>query len=72
MPPFKRKVKRPSVSRSMRLPPEIDRELALAARKKGWSKSFLIRDILYGWVTYHKAKSKLERTASGVAEGEAG
>ena len=58
--PFKRKVRKPSVSRSMRLPPEIDRELAKAARIRGWSKSFLIRDILFSWVTFHKAKAKIE------------
>jgi hypothetical protein len=57
---FKRKVRKPSVSRSMRLPPEIDRALEQAARKKGWSKSFLIRDILFSWVTFHKAKAKIE------------
>lgn len=25
------------------------------ARRKQWSKSFLIRDILIGWVTYQRA-----------------
>jgi len=56
---FKRKVKKQSVARSMRLPLQLDRELEKAARAKGWSKSFLIRDILFGWLTYHKTKSKI-------------
>jgi hypothetical protein len=57
---FKRKVKKPSVARSMRLSPELDRALEKAARTKGWSKSFLIRDILFGWLTYQKAKARIE------------
>jgi hypothetical protein len=57
---FKRKVKKASVARSMRLPATLDRELEKAARAKGWSKSFLIRDILFGWLTYNKAKARIE------------
>lgn len=57
---FRRKVKKRVVSRSFRVPPEVDRALADAARKKGWTKSFLIRDILFSWHAYHKAKEKVE------------
>ena len=53
----KRRPKKREVSRSFRIPPDVDRELAVAAREKRWSKSFLIRDILVGWLTYRKAAS---------------
>lgn len=55
MTPFKRKPKKRVVSRSFRIPPDVDRELDLAAREKRWTKSFLIRDILVGWITFRKA-----------------
>jgi hypothetical protein len=58
--PFKRRPKKRVVSRSFRIPPDVDRELDLAAREKRWSKSFLIRDILVGWLVYRKAKEKVE------------
>ena len=58
MPP--RRPKRRVVSRSFRIPPDVDRELDLAAREKRWSKSFLIRDILGGWLTYRKASKPHE------------
>lgn len=51
----KRRPKRREVSRSFRVPPDVDRELEAAAREKRWSKSFLIRDILVGWLTFRKA-----------------
>ena len=57
---FKRKVGKRVVSRSFRVPPELDRMLDAEAKKKGWTKSFLIRDILVSWMTYHKAKAKVE------------
>jgi hypothetical protein len=71
---FKRKVKKPSVARSMRLSPELDRELEKAARARGWSKSFLIRDILFGWLTFHKTKSKIIQAdmSRRIPEGEGG
>ena len=48
----KRRPKRKELSRSFRIPPDVDRALDAAAREKRWSKSFLIRDILVGWLTY--------------------
>ena len=65
---FRRKIKKREVSRSFRVPPEVDRMLGYHARRKQWTKSFLIRDILVSWCTYHKAKEKLE-TSSEVPPG---
>jgi predicted transcriptional regulator len=58
MPP--RKPKRRVVSRSFRIPPDVDRALDLAAREKRWSKSFLIREILVSWLVYRQALEKVE------------
>jgi hypothetical protein len=63
----KRRPRKREVSRSFRIPPDVDRELATAAREKRWSKSFLIRDILVGWLTYRNAGPKLDMKAT---EGE--
>ena len=52
---FKRKPKKRVVSRSFRVPPAVDRALEQEARRLGWSKSFLIRDILVGWLRYRQA-----------------
>lgn len=57
---FKRKPRKKEVSRSFRVPPEVDKALDREARRKGWSKSLLIRDILRGWLEFHKAKEKIE------------
>ncbi len=51
----RRKPKRREVSRSFRIPPDVDRELEKAAREKRWSKSFLIRDILVSWLVFRRA-----------------
>jgi hypothetical protein len=53
---FKRRPKKRVVSRSFRIPPAVDRALDAEARKKNWTKSFLIREILVGWLTFQKAK----------------
>lgn len=55
---FKRRPRKSVVSRSFRVPPDVDRELDKAAKEKRWSKSFLIRDILISWITYNKAAGK--------------
>jgi hypothetical protein len=60
---FKRRPKKRVVSRSFRVPPDVDRELELAAREKRWTKSFLIRDILCGWLAFRKAKKVHEGDA---------
>ena len=57
---IKRKPKKRVVSRSFRVPPDVDRMLAAEAGKRDWSKSFLIKDILIGWCNYQKAKAKTE------------
>lgn len=53
---FKRRPRKKVVSRSFRIPPAVDRELGVEARKRQWSKSFLIRDILEGWVKDQQAR----------------
>ena len=67
----KRKPKRREVSRSFRIPPDVDRELEKAAREKRWSKSFLIRDILCGWLSYRNADTmhKGDTDAQASTEG---
>jgi hypothetical protein len=65
--PTPRKPKKRVVSRSFRIPPDVDRALAVEARRKQWTKSFLIRDILVGWLVYRKAM-KTEQTLVGDAE----
>lgn len=57
---FKRKPKRRVVSRSFRVPPDVDRALEVEARRKRWSKSFLIREILTSWLTYQQAEGKVK------------
>ena len=54
-PTFKRKPKRRVVSRSFRLPPEMDRQLDAAAAKRQWTKSFLVRDIIISWLRFQAA-----------------
>jgi hypothetical protein len=65
---FRRQPKRKVVSRSFRVPPEVDRMLGVEARKKKWTKSFLIRDILVSWYTFNKAKDKVVDVASAAEE----
>ena len=57
---FKRKPRKRVVSRSFRIPPDVDRELDKAAKEKRWSKSFLIRDILVSWLTFQKAEGRVK------------
>jgi predicted DNA-binding protein len=54
---FKRKPKKRVAARSVRIPPEVDKALDKEARRKGWSKSLLIRDILIGWLQFQKASA---------------
>ena len=65
---FRRSPKKRVVSRSFRIPPEVDRMLSVEARKKDWSKSFLIKDILVGWYNFRTAKDKVENVANAVEE----
>ncbi len=57
---FKRKPRKRVVSRSFRVPPDIDKTLGSIARAKGWSKSLLIRDVLVSYVTFHRAGEKVK------------
>jgi hypothetical protein len=53
---FKRKPKKRDISRSFRIPPDVDRALAEEAARRRWTKTFLIRDILCGWLSFQQAK----------------
>ena len=57
---FKCRPKKRVVSRSFRIPPDVDQALDEIARGKEWSKSFLIRDILISFVRYHQAEGKVK------------
>lgn len=69
-----RRPKKREVSRSFRIPPDVDRALDRAAVAKRWSKSFLIRDILVSWLTYHRHLDKVAETVEipEFPEGSAG
>jgi hypothetical protein len=54
---IKRKPKNREVMRSFRITRALDRELTAAARQRRWSKSFLMRDIIEGWLSYDRAAS---------------
>ena len=58
--PFVRRPRKRVVSRSFRVPPDIDAMLGVEARKRDWSKSFLIRDILISWCRYQRAEQKVK------------
>lgn len=57
---FKRKPRKRVVSRSFRVPPDVDKALDAEARRKQWTKSFLIRDILVSWLTFQKVGGKVK------------
>lgn len=57
---FKRSVKKRVVSRSFRVPPEVDKALDAEAARRQWSKSFLIKEIINNWFSFHRAKRKIE------------
>ena len=46
--------------RSFRILKSIDRKLDAHASRRGWSKSYLIRDIITGWLTFNEVKEKVE------------
>lgn len=57
---FKRRPKKRVVSRSFRIPPDVDKALDAEAARKQWTKSFLIRDIIVSWLTYQKAEGRVK------------
>lgn len=63
---FKRRPKKKMASRSFRCSLEVDRMLDQEARRRGWTKSFLIKDIIHNWFSYHKAKRKVEDVDHGA------
>ncbi len=65
----KRQPKRPEVMRSFRIPIALDRQLGTAARKRGFGKSLMLREIVTSWLTYERAKPT-GRTAEEILDGE--
>ena len=57
LPPRKRISRRHTrpVSRSFRIPADVDRALEAEARRKRWTKSTLIREILTSWLVFRDA-----------------
>jgi hypothetical protein len=51
----KRTPRKRVVSRSFRVPPDVDKMLDKEAARRGWTKSFLIKEIIFNWFVYHKA-----------------
>jgi hypothetical protein len=58
------------VSRSFRVPPDVDKMLDKEAARRGWTKSFLIKEIIFNWFVYHKALG--DRTPTHVNITDAG
>lgn len=50
--PAKRQPERRERMRSFRIPVALDRKLAAAARKRGFSRSLLLREIVTGWLVF--------------------
>jgi predicted transcriptional regulator len=50
------------ISRSFRVKPDIDQALDEEARRRDWTKTFLIEEILRNWFSYHKAKRSRHTT----------
>lgn len=57
---FKRRPRKRVVSRSFRVPPDVDKALDAEAKRLHWSKSFLIRDILVSWLRFRQAEGKVK------------
>ena len=56
----KRQPKRREVMRSFRIPVALDRQLGAAARKRGFGKSLMIREIITSWLVYQHARPEVE------------
>ena len=67
--PKPRKPKKREVSRSFRIPPAVDRALASEAKQKGWTKSFLIREILISHLRFQKVLQITNLEAPLVGDG---
>lgn len=50
--PAKRQPKRRERMRSFRIPIALDRQLAAAARERGFSRSLLLREIVTSWLVF--------------------
>jgi hypothetical protein len=48
----KRQPRKRDVMRSFRIPVALDRQLGAAARKRGFGKSLMLREIVTSWLVY--------------------
>lgn len=56
---FQRRPAKRQVTRTFRVPPATDKAIEKVCRERDVSKSTLIREILEGWLIYHKALEKI-------------
>jgi hypothetical protein len=68
----KRKPKNREVMRSFRITRALDRELTAAACKRKWSKSFLIRDIIEGWLVFDRTSATVDALHAKEDAGDEG
>jgi hypothetical protein len=67
----KRQPKRREVMRSFRIPIALDRQLGVAARKRGFGKSLMLREIVTSWLTYERGQPPLTQAEiKEIVDGE--
>lgn len=67
----KRQPKRREVMRSFRIPIALDRQLGTAARKRGFGKSLMLREIVTSWLTYERGQPSLTQAEiKEIVDGE--
>ena len=67
--PVKRQPKRRERMRSFRIPLALDRQLAAAARQRGFSRSLLLREIVTGWLVFEGVELKPAIAINTMVEG---
>ena len=66
----KRQPKRREVMRSFRIPIALDRQLGVAARKRGFGKSLMLREIVTSWLTYERGQPPVQAEIKEIVDGE--
>ncbi len=66
----KRQPKRREVMRSFRIPIALDRQLGTAARKRGFGKSLMLREIVMNWLTYERGQPPVQVEIKEIVDGE--
>jgi hypothetical protein len=68
--PVKRQPKRRERMRSFRIPVALDRQLAAAARERGFSRSMLLREIVTGWLVFDGMTAPSNTMVEGPGDDE--